>query len=66
MAAGYAVIATNMGGMITEIIDGFNGILCSPTKDALLEGLLKLVDNSEERLRMQKRGWKTSQTAFSL
>ncbi|PKN38354.1 MAG: hypothetical protein CVU62_05740 [Deltaproteobacteria bacterium HGW-Deltaproteobacteria-2] len=66
MAAGCAVIATNMGGMITEIIDGFNGILCPPTKDALLEGLLKLVDNSEERQRMQKRGWETSQTAFSL
>lgn len=66
MAAGCAVIATNMGGMITEIIDGFNGILCPPTKESLLEGLLKLIDNSEERLRIQKRGWETSQTAFSL
>ena len=66
MAAGCAVVATNMGGMITEIIDGFNGILCWPTKDALLEGLMKLIDNPEERLRMQKRGWETSQRSFSL
>jgi glycosyltransferase involved in cell wall biosynthesis len=66
MAAGCAVVATNMGGMITEIIDGFNGILCEPTNDALLEGLLKLIDIPEERLRMQKRGWETSQTSFNL
>jgi Glycosyltransferase len=66
MAAGCAVVATNMGGMITEIIDGFNGILCWPTKDTLLEGLLKLIDSPEERLRMQKAGWETSQTSFRL
>jgi len=66
MAAGCAVVATNMGGTITEIIDGFNGILCQPTKEALLEGLLILIDNPEERLRMQKRGWETSQKSFSL
>ena len=66
MAAGCAVVATNMGGMITEIIDGYNGILCWPTKDDLLEGLMKLIDNPDERLRMQKRGWKISQRSFSL
>lgn len=66
MAAGCAVVATNMGGTITEIIDGFNGMLCWPAKESLLEGLLKLTDNPEERLRMQKRGWETSQKSFRL
>lgn len=66
MAAGCAVVATNMGGTITQIIDGFNGLLCWPTKDALLEGLLKLIDNPDERLRMQKRGWETSQKSFGM
>src|SRR3990172_2996994 len=66
MAAGGAVVATNMGGTITQIIDGFNGLLCWPAKDALLEGLLKLIDNPEERLRMQKRGWETSQKSFGM
>jgi len=66
MAAGCAVVATNMGGTITEIIDGFNGLLCWPTKEALLESLLKLIDFPAERLRMQKRGWETSQKSFGL
>lgn len=66
LAAGCAVIATNMGGTITEIIDNFNGILCWPTKDSLLEALLRLIDVPEEKLRMQKRGWETSQRAFGI
>jgi glycosyltransferase involved in cell wall biosynthesis len=65
MAAGCAVVATNMGGTITEIIDGFNGILSWPDEDSLMEGLLKLVDFPENRLRLQKKGWETSQNAFS-
>lgn len=66
MAAGCAVVATNMGGTITEIIDGFNGFLCWPTHDSLLDALLKLIDFPEERLRMQRFGWETSQRAFGL
>lgn len=66
MAAGCAVVATNMGGTITQVIDGFNGILCRPDRESLLEGLLKLIDLPEERLRLQRRGWETSQEAFSL
>jgi glycosyltransferase involved in cell wall biosynthesis len=66
MAAGCAVVATNMGGTITEIIDGFNGILCWPTEDSLLEGLLKLIDYPVERLEMQRRGWEISQKSFGV
>lgn len=66
MAAGCAVIATNMGGTITQIVDGFNGILSRPDRESLLDGLLNLIDFPEERLNMQRRGWETSQAAFSL
>jgi glycosyltransferase involved in cell wall biosynthesis len=66
MAAGCAIIATNMGGTITEIIDSFNGILCWPTEDSVLESFLKLIDAPEERLRIQKWGWETSQKSFGL
>ncbi len=66
MAAGCAVVATNMGGTITQIIDGYNGLLCWPRKGPLLEGLLKLIDNKEERLRMQRSGWEISQKSFSM
>jgi glycosyltransferase involved in cell wall biosynthesis len=66
MAGGCAVVGTNMGGTITEIIDGFNGFLCWPTHDSLLEALLKLIDFPEERLQMQRFGWETSQRAFGI
>jgi glycosyltransferase involved in cell wall biosynthesis len=66
MAAGCAVIATNMGGTITEIIDGLNGLLCWPTHESLLDALLKLIDFPEERLWMQRFGWETSKRAFSI
>ena len=66
MAAGCAVIATNMGGTITEIIDGFNGLLCWPTEDSILESFLKLIDHPEERLCIQKRGWEIAQKSFGL
>lgn len=66
MAAGCAVVATNLGGTITEIMDGFNGLLCWPTSESLLEALLRLIDYPEERLRMQRCGWETSQKAFNM
>ena len=65
MAAGCAVIATNMGGTITEIIDGYNGKLCWPNRDSILQSLIDLVDDQGQRRRMQKLGWETSQRAFN-
>ena len=64
MAAGCAVVATNMGGTITEIFDGFNGRLCWPDKESLLEALIDVIDSGERRLRFQKNGWEVSQRAF--
>lgn len=66
MAAGCAVVATNMGGTITEIIDGFNGRLCWPNKKSLLEALIDVIDSRERRLRFQKCGWDTSQQGFGM
>lgn len=66
MAAGCAVVATNMGGTITEIIDGFNGRLCWPDKESLLEALVDVVDSDEQRLQFQRNGWEVSQRAFRL
>lgn len=66
MSAGCAVIATNMGGMITEIIDGYNGILCQPEEGALLDGLIRLIDDVQFRVMVQRRGWEVSQSSFRL
>ena len=66
MAAGCAVVATNLGGTITEIVDGYNGRLCWPTKESLLEALIDIIDSQELRIRFQKCGWEMSQHAFSM
>lgn len=66
MAAGCAVVAGNMGGTITQIINGYNGILVWPNRQELLNGILKLIDSPEQMLQIQKRGWETSQLAFNL
>lgn len=66
MAAGCAVIATNYGGMTNQIIDGYNGLLAWADKESLLLKLLLLCDHPEKRLLIQKRGWETSQSTFSL
>ena len=66
MAAGCAVVATNLGGTITQIIHGYNGLLCSPLEEEIHQNMLFLVDNPAERLRLQKTGWETAQQAFSL
>lgn len=66
MAAGCAVVATNFGGMTNQIIDGYNGFLAWPTKESILSKLLHLIDCSSDRLAIQKRGWETSQSTFSL
>lgn len=66
MAAGCAVVATNMGGTITQIFDGYNGKLCWPTEEDLFHSILYLVDNSDRRITMAKRGWEISQSVFPL
>lgn len=66
MAAGCAVVATNMFGIITEIIPGHNGVLCFPEKNSLVEGMKDLIEHPSKRLELQKNAWKTSQEGFSL
>ncbi len=66
MAAGCAVVATHFGGMITQVIDGYNGLLCAADESAVGAALLRLVDDPALRLRLQRRGWETSQEAFGV
>jgi len=66
MAAGCAVVATNMFGIITEIIPMHNGMLTFPDKASLLDAMKYLIENPARRLEIQKHGWETSQQSFSL
>jgi glycosyltransferase involved in cell wall biosynthesis len=66
MAAGCAVVATNLGGTITQIISQYNGLLAWPTRESLLQNLLYLVDHPSQRLQMQRRAWEVARTAFGM
>lgn len=52
MASGNAIIATNVGGLPELITDGHNGLLISPTREALKEALERLIDDGELRRRL--------------
>lgn len=57
MAAGLAVIGTNVGGIPDLIKDGENGLLVPPADVGALEkAILRLVDSSDERLAMGRKG----------
>ncbi len=66
MAAGCAVVATNVGGLTNAIIDGYNGRLVEPDIDSLTEALSELVGDKEQRLRLGLRARETAKFGFNL
>lgn len=46
-ASGNVVISTFVGGLPNLIIDGYNGILISPTGDALIQGLERVLSDKK-------------------
>jgi glycosyltransferase involved in cell wall biosynthesis len=66
MAAGCAVVATNVGGMTNMVIDGYNGRLVDPDPECLVEVLAELVRSADLRKRLGMRASQTAQEAFSL
>ncbi|NEO88736.1 MAG: glycosyltransferase family 4 protein, partial [Spirulina sp. SIO3F2] len=57
-------ISTRIGGLTDIIIDQFNGLLISPTKEALLEALIRLIEDEELREKLGENAIQVSQ-AFS-
>jgi len=66
MAAGCAVVGTAVGGITNQIIDGFNGLLVQPEPSDITRAVLKLIDSPQLRQQIQRRGWETVQSSFSL
>lgn len=54
MAAGNAVIATNIGGLTDLVIHGFNGLLIEPSVTGLHDALALLCENQELRTHLRK------------
>lgn len=65
MAAGCAVIATNVGGMTNIILDGYNGLMISPDVKELTEALLCLIEDADLRNHIAKKGRETVIKSFS-
>lgn len=66
MAAGCAVICTNVGGMTNIVIDNLNGRLINPSFDALLEAIIDLIEHPEKITAYGELAYNTIRTSFSL
>ena len=66
MAAGCAVVATNVGGMTNMVVDGYNGCLVAPDADSLTAVLSRLIGDKRLRLRLGQHAAATAGNAFSL
>ncbi|MBC8332757.1 MAG: glycosyltransferase [Anaerolineae bacterium] len=65
LAAGNAVIATDVGGLPNLVINEHNGLLIEPTAPALGRALRQLLDDADLRTQLGARGREVAQ-AFSL
>jgi len=65
MCAGAAVLATSIGGLGNIILPGYNGLLVSPRRDDIREGLVTLLSDSALRKRLAWTGYETAKTVFS-
>ena len=66
MAAGCAVVCTNVGGMTNIIIDGYNGLMVNPNSEDIFEALNQLIQDTELRSKIALCGYDTVKSAFSL
>lgn len=65
MAAGCAVIATNIGGITNAIIDGYNGLMISPVQSELEEAMERLITSRELRDKLSDNAYQTVKEGFS-
>lgn len=65
MAAGCAVVTTDVGGMSNVILNGHNGILVRPEATELHRGLTSLIVDAELRKRLARNARQTVEDSFS-
>lgn len=66
MAAGCAVICTNVGGMTNVVLDNYNGIMIPPDAIELEKALLNLIDDADLRERISNHAYETVREAFCI
>lgn len=66
MSAHCAVVCTNIGGMTNIILDGYNGLMVSPTSEELFNAISILIENTDLREKLANNSYKTICSSFSL
>lgn len=66
MAAHCAILCTNVGGMTNIVIDGYNGLMVSPTSEEIYIKLKQLVEDKQLRTNLAERGYDTVKISFNL
>ena len=66
LAAGCAVVTTNVGGLSNMVIDHFNGLIAMPNKTALVEKLSYLLDNPGTAKSIAYKGHQVATESLSL
>ncbi|MEM5810043.1 MAG: glycosyltransferase family 4 protein [Candidatus Aenigmatarchaeota archaeon] len=65
MAAGCAVVATNIGGLGNIIIPEYNGILVQPTEKDLERAVVRLIENPSFARKLGKRAYDVVKVALN-
>lgn len=65
MAAGCAVVATDVGGISNIVLSGHNGLLVRPEADDLYRAVSALVDDASLRERLARNARQTVEDSFS-
>lgn len=65
MAAGCAVVSTNVGGITNILIDGYNGSIVNATEEDVYLAVEKLIQDKKMRCFYAEKGKETARNAFS-
>jgi len=66
LAAGRAVVATNVGGITNMVLSGYNGVLINPDPMELTDSLKELIADGAKRHRLGCNALATAREAFGL
>ncbi len=65
MAAGCAVVSTNVGGITNILIDGYNGSIVNATEEDVYSAVERLINDKELRCFYAQKGQEIAKNAFS-
>ena len=66
MAAGCAVVSTDIGGLSNIILDGHNGLIVSPDRNEIKAAIVSLLNDAALRKKLAQNGYNTVKTGFNI